>query len=166
MTLQAEVSQGGGSVERVKFYRDGSLVNTDTASPYSYEDTPPAVGIYSYYARAEFSDQSHSDSMTISVVVEEFLTWDNIDNNEYLEQVLATLEKPVLTRGIARVVTNGLELFITDESNEFLDFFASGIITDLIPIYEIDDLLLASLRFDYQEGFTYRAQYKLAGDNV
>ena len=95
VTLEAKVS-GATAVNRVEFYRDGSLVNTDTALPYSYADTPPAGGIYSYYARAEFSDQSHSDSMTISVEVEEFPKWEDIDKDGYLDQVLATLRKPML----------------------------------------------------------------------
>ncbi len=161
--LTAEVSQRGRSVERVKFYRDGSLVNTATASPYSYEDTPPAVGIYSYYARAEFSDQSHSDSMPIDVKVVEFLKWEDIDNNGILDQVLATLRKPTLSLGgVGSVVgENDIVLTVTDQSTYLLGALTPDYIKTYLPNYEIDVYLLASVRFAPQDGYTYRAQYKL-----
>ena len=155
VTLTAEVSKEGGSVERVKFYRDGSLVNTDTASPYSYADTPSAVGTYSYYARAEFSDQTHLDSMTIDVEVVEFLKWEDIDNNGLFDQVLATLIKPMLG---GFVTDNKVGLTVTDNFTS-LDFFPPNFLTTYIPTYEVDAFLLASVRFEYQEGSTYRVQF-------
>ena len=46
VTLQAEVS-GPTAISSVKFYRNGSLIYTDTASPYSITNTPEAIGTYS-----------------------------------------------------------------------------------------------------------------------
>ena len=161
VTLGAEVI-GPTEVSRVEFYRNGSRVNTDTASPYSYMDTPPAVGTYSYYARAEFSDQSHSDSTAKSVEVVEFLKWEDINGDSILDQVLATLKKPDygtnpigVTSG--SVTVNKIELFITDESTHLLDLHD---ITENLPVeYEEDELFVTSLKFPYQRGYTYQAQY-------
>lgn len=51
VTLTATASDTSG-IASVKFYRDGTLINTDTTSPYTYTDTISSSGTYSYTAVA------------------------------------------------------------------------------------------------------------------
>nr|AEM44250.1 glycoside hydrolase family 48 protein [uncultured bacterium] len=51
VTVSADATDDG-SVSRVEFYRNGLLVNTDTAAPYSYLMTGLPVGEYTVQARA------------------------------------------------------------------------------------------------------------------
>ncbi len=156
VTLQAEVSQRRGSVERVKFYRNGSLIYTDITSPYSITNTPEAIGTYSYYVRAEFSDQSHSDSMPIDVEVVNDLLWDDIDGDGDLDQVLATLDKPPLmgvTGTILRAGLNnvkGVELIIDEVPFD---------VYDLGSRVRIQYITIATVVFGIEKGYNYRVQY-------
>ena len=163
VTLEAEVS-GTKAVNRVEFYRDGSLVNTDTASPYSYADAPPAAGIYSYYARAEFSDQSHSDSMPITVVVEEFLTWDHINGDNILDQVLATLRKPPLLGIFGSIISNGVELRIDEVNDEIVNINEQGPARGSTTSIEI--VTLTTVGFVIEEDDTYIVQYLDILENI
>ncbi len=162
VTLQAEVS-GPTAVSSVKFYRNGSLIYTDTASPYSITNTPEAIGTYSYYVRAEFSDQSYSDSMTKDVEVVNDLNWDDIDNNGILDQVLATLDKPPLmgvTGTILQAGSNslkGVELIIDEVPFDVYDL-GNGM--------RIQVITFATVAFGIEEGYTYQVQYQNFLDNI
>lgn len=50
--LTATASDADGSISRVEFYRNGMLVNTDTAAPYAFTMTALPVGDYTVQARA------------------------------------------------------------------------------------------------------------------
>ena len=168
MTLTAEVS-GSTAVSKVEFYRDNSIVNTDTASPYSYQDTPPGVGTYSYFTRAVFTDQSQSDSTAISVRVvaaavavdQDGVTWE-LNSNGFLNRV-TTLSKPSLplSGGLGSVTIDGIELFVENQTTSYLlDLLPLSYISAHLPNYALERYLIASVRFVPQEGYTYRVQYK------
>ena len=162
VTLQAEVS-GPTAISSVKFYRNGSLIYTDTASPYSITNTPEAIGTYSYYVRAEFSDQSYSDSMTKDVEVVNDLNWDDIDNDDIFDQVLATLDKPPLmgvTGTILRAGLNnvkGVELIIDEVPFD---------VYDLGSRIRIQVITFTTVAFGIEEGYTYQVQYQDFLENI
>ena len=52
VTINANAGDADGTVSKVDFYRDGVLLGTDTASPYSYAWVNPLVGTYVLTAKA------------------------------------------------------------------------------------------------------------------
>jgi len=50
--LTATASDPDGTISKVEFYRNGMLVNTDTAAPYAYTQTGLPAGSYTVQARA------------------------------------------------------------------------------------------------------------------
>ncbi|MCC6194932.1 MAG: hypothetical protein IT518_10740 [Burkholderiales bacterium] len=52
VTISANASDAGGSVAKVQFFRDGTLLATDTTSPYSYAWSNVPIGTYVLTARA------------------------------------------------------------------------------------------------------------------
>ncbi len=52
VTINATASDADGTISKVEFYRDGILLGTDTASPYSYVWSNPAAGTYVLTAKA------------------------------------------------------------------------------------------------------------------
>ncbi|GFJ93058.1 hypothetical protein Prum_067000 [Phytohabitans rumicis] len=52
VTFSATASDADGTINRVEFYRNGLLVNTDTTAPYSYLNTALPAGSYTVQARA------------------------------------------------------------------------------------------------------------------
>jgi hypothetical protein len=52
VTLGASASDLNGTVARVEFYSGGTLLATDTTSPYSYAWPSLPAGVYTVYARA------------------------------------------------------------------------------------------------------------------
>lgn len=68
VTVTASASDPDGSVVRVEFYRNGSLVGSDTTAPYSYTHTSLPAGEYVLLARAVDDDGATSDdSVTVTV---------------------------------------------------------------------------------------------------
>lgn len=67
--LAATASDPGGSVTRVEFHRDGSLLWTDTAAPYSYTWSNVPAGIYVITARAtdDAGQTTTSGAATVTV---------------------------------------------------------------------------------------------------
>ncbi|GGR23298.1 hypothetical protein GCM10008957_39050 [Deinococcus ruber] len=66
VTLTATASDNVG-VSSVKFYRDSTLINTDTSSPYSYSDSLSSSGTYSYTAVAADAAGNSATSSATSV---------------------------------------------------------------------------------------------------
>ena len=52
VTLQASASDTDGTVSKVEFFQNGSLLGADTTSPYSYAWANPPLGSYSLTAKA------------------------------------------------------------------------------------------------------------------
>ncbi len=94
--------------------------------------------------------------------VVKYLKWANINGDDILDPVLATLEKPERLEQFNTII-NDIELFATQDTTG-LDHFPPGFLDASLPQYTVEDFLLISLRFDYLKGATYRGQYKLAGD--
>jgi len=69
ITLAATASDTDGSVQRVEFYRNSSLLYTDTTSPYSYSWTGVSSGTYLLSVRATDSDNGTSSGTAVSVTV-------------------------------------------------------------------------------------------------
>ncbi|MFZ4763976.1 MAG: Ig-like domain-containing protein, partial [Roseimicrobium sp.] len=53
VALTASASDADGTVANVEFFVNGSKVGEDTIAPYAFSWTPPAVGSYSVFARAQ-----------------------------------------------------------------------------------------------------------------
>ncbi len=68
-TLKATASDPDGTVASVKFYRDGTLLTTDTTSPYSYAVSKLAVGTYTFTAVATDNKGATTTSVPVKVVV-------------------------------------------------------------------------------------------------
>lgn len=70
-SVTATATDSASSVAKVEFYVDGSLVSTDTASPYSYSWNTTGVteGSHAVYAKAydSFSNVSTSSTSTVTV---------------------------------------------------------------------------------------------------
>ncbi|ODU24098.1 MAG: hypothetical protein ABS95_02270 [Verrucomicrobia bacterium SCN 57-15] len=76
LTLTASASDADGSISSVKFYANGTLIATDTTSPYSTTWTPTA-GNYSLTAVATDNQNATRTSSAISVQIKapESLVW-------------------------------------------------------------------------------------------
>jgi YD repeat-containing protein len=69
VNLAANASDVDGSVAKVEFYRNGSLIGTDTAAPYTFTDSNLAAGGYSYTARATDNAGAATTSPAANVTV-------------------------------------------------------------------------------------------------
>ena len=69
ITLSATATDTDGTVAKVDFYRDGSIVGTDTASPYSVVWGGVAAGTYALTARATDNKGAATTSATVTIVV-------------------------------------------------------------------------------------------------
>lgn len=67
--LSATASDSDGSVTQVEFLRDGSVIGTDTTSPYSFTDSTVTAGVHTYAARATDNGNAVTTSSTVSVSV-------------------------------------------------------------------------------------------------
>ena len=68
VTLSATATDSQDNISSVKFYVDGSLVNTDTSSPYSYDWTA-TLGSHSVHARVTDSGSLSANSSTHDITV-------------------------------------------------------------------------------------------------
>ena len=68
MNLSATASDADGSVQKVDFLINGSIVATDQSSPYSATYTFPTDGSYEVKARATDNDGNTSESATVTVI--------------------------------------------------------------------------------------------------
>jgi hypothetical protein len=69
ITVAASASDADGSVSSVAFLRNGSVMATDTGSPYSWTWTNAAAGSYTLTARATDDDGAQTTSTAVSVTV-------------------------------------------------------------------------------------------------
>jgi hypothetical protein len=69
VSLAASVTPNGHSITKVQFYNGTSLVNEDSASPYSFVWTNVTIGSYSLFARAIYDSGASVDSSAVNVVV-------------------------------------------------------------------------------------------------
>lgn len=67
VTWTATASDPDGSITEVKFYQGGSLVWTDTSSPYTYSYAPPAMATYNVSAEAKDNDGGTTTSNSVSI---------------------------------------------------------------------------------------------------
>lgn len=68
-TLETSVSDPDGSVVSVKFLRDGVVVGTDNAAPFTLAETGLPPGAYSYVARATDNGGAVTDSLPKEMTV-------------------------------------------------------------------------------------------------
>ncbi|WP_073043808.1 Ig-like domain-containing protein [Cnuella takakiae] len=68
VTVAADASDAGG-IEKVAFYRDGILVNTDSIAPYAFTWTNAAGGTYSFTARAFDRDGLSTTSTAATITI-------------------------------------------------------------------------------------------------
>ena len=84
ITINATASDSDGTVSKVEFYENGTLLGTDTTAPYSWTWNNPAIGTYNLRAVAYDNDQNPMASNTVSVSVARLLTWDpDCTNNSH-----------------------------------------------------------------------------------
>jgi hypothetical protein len=69
ITLQASASDPDGSITKVEFLRDGTLLATDTSAPYSFTWNNVAAGTYPLAARATDNQGAVTTSATVTVHV-------------------------------------------------------------------------------------------------
>jgi hypothetical protein len=65
----------GGTVSRVEFYANSQWIGERTASPWSVQWTPPAVGVYNLKARAYDNKGGSADSQPVDVSLTAPPTW-------------------------------------------------------------------------------------------
>lgn len=68
-TVTANASDSDGTVARVEFFRNGSLIATDTTAPYAAAVSSLAAGSYSFTARAYDDDGASTTSAAVGVTV-------------------------------------------------------------------------------------------------
>ena len=71
VTVTATASDSDGTIQSVKFRRNGSTVKTDTSSPYNYIYRSASVGTHSFQATATDNDGATKISNTVTVTVNE-----------------------------------------------------------------------------------------------
>jgi Bacterial Ig domain len=69
VSLTASASDTDGTIAKVEFYRDTTLIATDTAAPYTFADAGVASGTYSYTVKAYDNNGGISTSTAVSVRV-------------------------------------------------------------------------------------------------
>lgn len=69
VALTATAADSDGTVTQVEFLRDGSVIGTDTSSPYAFTDSTVTAGIHTYAARATDNNNAGTTSSTASVSV-------------------------------------------------------------------------------------------------
>ncbi len=69
-TMSATASDSDGSISKVSFYRDSTLLGTDSSSPYSLSVSNLGVGTYSLTAIATDNQSATSTSSPVSVTVQ------------------------------------------------------------------------------------------------
>lgn len=69
ITISAIAAVTGATLTKVEFYRNGTLLATDTASPYTHAWTNVAVGTYALTAKAYDSTGGTATSSTVNVTV-------------------------------------------------------------------------------------------------
>ncbi|WP_308709564.1 Ig-like domain-containing protein [Marinoscillum pacificum] len=70
ITISASASDSDGTVASVSFYQNGSLLGTDSSSPFSYSWTNVAAGNYSLTATATDNDGASTTSSTLAITVQ------------------------------------------------------------------------------------------------
>ncbi len=100
-TINATASDNG-SVTQVEFLRNGTVVGTDTTSPYSFADSGLAAGAYTYTARATDNLGATTTSAPVSVNVftdptNTALQFNGVNNYVTMGAATATLGTPVYT---------------------------------------------------------------------
>ena len=159
VTLTATADDSDGSVTRVSFIR-GKVFALDPDAPYTHTYTPAEIGEFTFYAQALDNDGAftNSDDVTFTViaappvVVQESETWQDIDNNGYLDQVLAKLEKPALLGISGSIMLNGVELRIDEVSVDYYDPFTVS--------NKILTVALTTVGFRIEMDHTYRVQFQ------
>ncbi len=69
MTINANAADSNGTVTRVDFYRSGTLLGSDTSSPYSYTWSNAAAGTYALTAVATDNGGAATTSAAVNVTV-------------------------------------------------------------------------------------------------
>ena len=69
VNLTAVAADSDGTITKVEFYRGSTLINTATATPYSYSDTAVTAGTYNYTATAYDNAGLITTSTAVTVVV-------------------------------------------------------------------------------------------------
>ncbi len=69
MVLSATATDSDGSITQVRFLANGTALNTDTSSPYSYSWLNPAVGVYDVVAEATDNRGAVLASTTLKVTI-------------------------------------------------------------------------------------------------
>lgn len=77
--LQVSASDVDGSITKVSFYQNDSLLGENTASPYEYSIGVLPKGDYSFYAIATDDSLASTTSSTISISVVEVISEDTTD---------------------------------------------------------------------------------------
>ncbi|RAV99462.1 Ig-like domain-containing protein [Pseudochryseolinea flava] len=65
-TINLTASTTGSGITKVEFYRDGTLIGTDTSSPYTLTTQPLAAGLPNFHARA-YVGTNHNVSNVVAV---------------------------------------------------------------------------------------------------
>jgi len=78
IVLEAEASDPDGYIDRVEFYRDGTvLLNSDLTKPFSYQWDNIGAGTYNLKARAYDFEKGMGESKTITISVSPISSADN-----------------------------------------------------------------------------------------
>jgi subtilisin family serine protease/regulation of enolase protein 1 (concanavalin A-like superfamily) len=127
ITLTANASKPGGSVSSVKFYANGTLVGTDSVSPYSVSWSGMASGAYTLTAVATDNLSLTATSAPVAIVVDAMPT--------------VALTNPANGVGIASTtVTLAATASDSDGTIASVKFYANGVLinTDTTAPYSFD----------------------------
>jgi hypothetical protein len=70
-TLAATATDNDGTIAKVEFYQNGSLLGEDAAAPFTFPATLTTAGTYNFVARATDNDDSGTDSAPVTVTITE-----------------------------------------------------------------------------------------------
>jgi hypothetical protein len=68
-SIQASASDPDGSVAKVEFFQNGTLLGEDLSAPYSFSISALAVGVYDFTARATDNSNTSTNSTAVRVTV-------------------------------------------------------------------------------------------------
>jgi|GEM_PF-559798 len=121
--FSAAAFDNDGSISKVQFFVNDSLINIDSLSPYAYNWENVSPGNYSVYAKAVDNEEAETKTEAIQITVEKA---PEIENQLPEISLLSPQSSAVVQEG--EDITFSASAFDNDGSIEYIQFFANDLL--------------------------------------
>jgi hypothetical protein len=162
VSISATASETGGSIARVEFYADTTLIGVDSSAPYNFVWTNPDPGNYAIKARA-VDGTGNTSSTTINIAVESlnyfWSTTGNIavNSDSFFLGTVDTSKLVIRSKNIPRIsVDSGgkVDIGLTNPSTPAFRVYKNG---DLTASTTMD----TTVNTERKSGMRYYSKYSL-----